>query len=213
MRRFLIMILIMSCCVFTSCAASGENGLMPSYSAGTAPGSSLETDEEMPPVITTEADGIELTFGAKDCAAYSLGELVNLFYASGFSDIEIIPCELTAVEEQKDKVLAVFVDGNTDFKKATMYPKDAKIRILYAVFTYDTGEPETDAVTETEVSETTEVPQTETVISETEDIFVYVTESGSKYHSKPNCSDMKDPQKLSLDAAEALNYTRCKRCH
>ncbi len=212
MRRFLLILLIMSSCFLPSCTANAEKGLTPSYSAQTTTQWDAESINEKVPITKDEPKGIELTFGAKDCAVYSLGELVKMFTSLGFSDIEIIPCELTAVEIQKDKVLAVLVDGDADFKKAAVYPKEAKIRILYAVFTYDASVPETDAVTETEVGETTETPVTETVIDEADVIYVYVTESGSRYHTKPDCSDMKAPQKLSLAAAEALNYSPCKRC-
>ena len=208
MRRLLVALLFACCLVFSSCQMSREKGLTPSYSFDTSWQSSAETTDRATPVTTIAEDGIELLFGAKECVSYSIGELVEIFSSHGFYDIEIIPCELTAVELQKDKILAVLVNGDADFKKSAVYPKDAKIRILYALFTYNIGTPEI----ETEIGETTEASQTETMAGDAEDIFVYVTESGSKYHSKPNCSDMKDPKKLSLAEAEALNYAPCKRC-
>ena len=190
MKRFLILVLA-ACCFLPSCAKN--TGLMPSYSGETVLQSVRETKETTP----AEDEGIELPIGVKECMAYPLGELVSLFLELGFSDIEIVPCELTAVEMQADKVLAVLVDGDADFKKSAKYLADAKIRILYAFFEYDESTKETQG-------EPTE---------DSEDAFVYVTASGNKYHSKSDCSDMKDPKEISLSEAEALNYTPCKRCH
>ena len=212
MRRILIVLLIVGCFILPSCVADVEKGLTPSYSQNIPSQSSAETERETQPETTT-ADGIELPFGAKDCGAYSLGELVNLFASLGFSDVEIIPCEVTSSTEQKDKILAVLVNSDADFKSSSRYPKDADIRILYAVFTMETkaveSEPETAPASET----TTDTEQeSDTPKDETEAVWVYVTESGSKYHTKPNCSDMKEPKTISLAQAEALEYTPCKRC-
>ncbi len=42
---------------------------------------------------------------------------------------------------------------------------------------------------------------------------VWVSQSGSKYHSSPSCSGMKNPSQLSLSEAQSQGYTPCKRCH
>ncbi len=42
---------------------------------------------------------------------------------------------------------------------------------------------------------------------------VWVSQSGSKYHSSPSCSGMKNPSQLSLSEAQSRGYTPCKRCH
>lgn len=42
---------------------------------------------------------------------------------------------------------------------------------------------------------------------------VYVpTDGGKKRHSKPECSDMYDPRKVSIRNAEALGYGACSKC-
>ena len=43
--------------------------------------------------------------------------------------------------------------------------------------------------------------------------MVWVTESGSKYHSTSTCSGMKSPKQIPLETALAQGYTACKRCH
>jgi hypothetical protein len=39
------------------------------------------------------------------------------------------------------------------------------------------------------------------------------TKGGKKYHTNPGCSNMEDPEKVTLDEAEDLGFTPCKRCH
>ena len=43
--------------------------------------------------------------------------------------------------------------------------------------------------------------------------MVWIPNSGSKYHSNPNCSGMKNPQKVSQAQAEAMGYEPCKKCY
>lgn len=42
---------------------------------------------------------------------------------------------------------------------------------------------------------------------------VWISQSGSKYHSDPSCSGMKNPSQLSLSEAQSRGYTPCKRCY
>lgn len=51
--------------------------------------------------------------------------------------------------------------------------------------------------------------------STTKDIggSVYIPKTGKKYHSNPNCSNMKNPTKTSLSDAKSRGYTACKKCY
>lgn len=42
--------------------------------------------------------------------------------------------------------------------------------------------------------------------------LVYVSASGSKYHSNPQCSNMKNPIKMTESEAVSDGYTPCKNC-
>lgn len=42
--------------------------------------------------------------------------------------------------------------------------------------------------------------------------MVWVPRSGSKYHSKSSCSNMKDPRQVTLAEALSCGFTPCKRC-
>ena len=39
------------------------------------------------------------------------------------------------------------------------------------------------------------------------------THGGKKYHSNPNCSGMKGPEKVSISTAKARGFTACKKCY
>lgn len=43
--------------------------------------------------------------------------------------------------------------------------------------------------------------------------LVWIPASGSKYHSYPGCSNMKNPTQVTQDEAVSMGYDACKRCH
>ena len=45
------------------------------------------------------------------------------------------------------------------------------------------------------------------------DVLVWIPKSGSKYHSKPNCSRMKNPRQVSLETAVEAGYGPCSKCN
>ena len=88
--------------------------------------------------------------------------------------------------------------------------------------TYDTSESSVSVSTnesqETSASEKTEDSGTkeESVSSETsqtEEVMVWITGTGTKYHEKENCSNMKNPSQISLTRAKNSGYTPCKKCY
>lgn len=56
-------------------------------------------------------------------------------------------------------------------------------------------------------------PSTSSDPSTSDGTTVWIPKSGSKYHSSPSCSNMKDPTQVSLSTAIAEGYTACKKCH
>jgi len=42
---------------------------------------------------------------------------------------------------------------------------------------------------------------------------VWVPKSGSKYHSRESCSNMKNPSQVTLSEAKACGFTACKKCN
>ena len=65
----------------------------------------------------------------------------------------------------------------------------------------------------TETSQTTKVTETTQATSTTSEKMVWIPNSGTKYHSKPSCSNMKNPSQITLSKAKQLGYEPCSRCH
>lgn len=46
------------------------------------------------------------------------------------------------------------------------------------------------------------------------DVYVWIpTDGGTKYHSNPNCSGMKNPEQVTLNTAIGRGFTACKKCY
>ena len=43
--------------------------------------------------------------------------------------------------------------------------------------------------------------------------MVWIPNTGTKYHTNPECSNMIDPREVTLEEAKELGYEPCKRCH
>ena len=72
----------------------------------------------------------------------------------------------------------------------------------------------TEAKTKATTTEaTTKATTKATTEAEEYEDMVWISENGKKYHSKPSCSNMKDPWQISKSSAERQGYGPCKRCH
>lgn len=49
--------------------------------------------------------------------------------------------------------------------------------------------------------------------NENNETYVYVSSSGSKYHSNSSCSNMKNPSKITKTEAESRGLLPCKKCY
>lgn len=58
-----------------------------------------------------------------------------------------------------------------------------------------------------------EEAQTQNLQSQTQQITVYIPRTGSKYHARPNCGNMKNPSTTTLENAQARGYEPCKKCY
>lgn len=81
---------------------------------------------------------------------------------------------------------------------------DDKKDVSAAEMTTESFETSTDKATETE----------ETTTTESQEEYVWIPESGKgKYHSRSSCSNMKNPQQVTLSEAESRGLDPCKRCY
>ena len=65
----------------------------------------------------------------------------------------------------------------------------------------------------TKVTETTETTKATETTETTSEKMVWIPNSGTKYHSKPSCSNMKNPSQIALSKVKQLGYEPCSRCH
>ena len=85
----------------------------------------------------------------------------------------------------------------------------------------DTSTTKTDLLTTTTDRSTTQIytstsnnTENATLDNDKEEIqMVWIPVSGTKYHSKSSCSNMKSPKYISLAEAQNQGYTACKKCH
>ena len=48
---------------------------------------------------------------------------------------------------------------------------------------------------------------------ESSEVQVWIPNSGSKYHSSPSCSNMKNPRQVPISQAISMGYEPCKKCY
>lgn len=46
-----------------------------------------------------------------------------------------------------------------------------------------------------------------------QEVYVWIPKSGKKYHSTDTCSNMKNPARVTLDAAKTAGYGPCSKCN
>ena len=80
--------------------------------------------------------------------------------------------------------------------------------------TTTTEDTESNTEAETKKEEvTTEKQETTKAETETKVVMVWVSSTGSKYHSKSSCSGMKSPWQIPLEEAKQKGLTACGRCY
>ncbi len=68
------------------------------------------------------------------------------------------------------------------------------------------------SIAKPDAAQSPEPDPAETEQPQSQETMVWIPKSGSKYHSDPECSNMKDPSQVSLSQAESMGYTPCKKC-
>lgn len=76
-----------------------------------------------------------------------------------------------------------------------------------------TDEPDLMQESAPESAQSVQSEQEATPNTEQVQVMVWIPESGTKYHSDPDCSGMINPTEVTLEEAIAMGYEACKRCH
>lgn len=71
----------------------------------------------------------------------------------------------------------------------------------------------TPAVSSSQPSKPASSPTSKVTTPEPQANMVWISRTGKKYHSNPNCSNMKNPRKVTKAEAEAQHRTPCQKCY
>lgn len=121
--------------------------------------------------------------------------------ADGISSNKV---KINIIEDNKAEAID---DKPTDIKK----PKEEQAQIKNE---QPTEAQEKSHNTEPQQEPSTNKNEVNAPVDEVID-YVYIAGSGNgkKYHSRPGCSNMKNPIEISKDDAQARSYTPCKKCY
>lgn len=88
------------------------------------------------------------------------------------------------------------------------------ITILISGICFISNNEEKSEIIYTETTETsTEATYNKESTGVTEEILVWISKTGERYHSIPDCSNMKNPLQVTIEEAEIREYTPCMRCY
>lgn len=98
-------------------------------------------------------------------------------------------------------------------EEATQKPTEYVTEIATQEPTEPPAELPTDAPTEPPTDAPTEPPTQAVEETTKKEVMVWIPSSGTKYHSRSGCSNMKNPSQVTLEKAQSWGYTPCKKCY
>lgn len=103
----------------------------------------------------------------------------------------------------------------TDSTEETVSTSSTEMVLEDTTATEPTTIPTTEEYIAPTTISTTPVTEkaTEVPVTEDEEIIVYLSNTGTKYHSKPNCGRMKNGTPVPLETALNRNIEACQNCH
>jgi len=99
------------------------------------------------------ADGIKMPASASDFRRSHFEDVITQLQSAGFINIETTVLDDLVVSRRDGEVERISVNGKTDFRKGSIYAKDAKIVVTYHMFT-QTAEGATRAAQQSAASVT-----------------------------------------------------------
>ena len=99
-----------------------------------------------------------------------------------------------------------------DMADSTIPAETAPVFAMQITETEEITLPTTAPTTEAATEPTTATATQPAAESEYE-TMVWIPKSGSKYHSRPGCSNMDNPSEVPVSEAERRGFTPCKKCH
>jgi len=161
-------------------------------------------------------------------------EVVLLFEDAGFSNVETVGEDVAYEDDLKTgTTISVSVNDNPHFDADAEYAPDVPVVVYYRIVG-PAPEPEPEPTPEPEpmpapapAPEPEPVPtqpsggnqggstpdkETETPSGSTAMCWI-PTNGGKKYHTYSGCSNMIDPIQVTINEAQVMGLTACKRCH
>lgn len=156
--------------------------------------------------------------------AYVLAFLILLLIGGCNSEVSDVPTEPTAIVETTEATTEPETTAPTTepttvptteatTEPATEPTMESTVTSTSEPATEAPTEPATEAPTEP-VTEAPTEPATEAPTEpEPQGNMVWISKTGKKYHSNPNCSNMKNPSQITEEQAIARKLERCKKCY
>lgn len=126
---------------------------------------------------------------------------------NGFGDIELEDCEILNIQKSEadtESTVSSSAASTTSTEKPTPKPTEKP-----AATAKPTAKPTPKPTAKPTVKPTPEPTQEPAAQSE----VVWLSRTGTKYHNNPNCGNMKNPIKSTLDDAIASGREPCKKCY
>ena len=163
-------------------------------------------DEEAEIIIRYEIDDLILVPASSiELEGFLYYEVEQMFRDAGFTNVRTDPRESSDYSDlvKDGSVIVISVNDDATFDEDARYHKDVLVRIGYRVFVEQTAPSETMGPVDRTTPDDNYVPSG----------TCWISQSGSKYHSTPYCSNMSNPTEVTIEQAISWGYTPCKRCH
>lgn len=170
---------------------------------------------DVPVIIGYVSDErVAVPMSSEECEGAQYHEIVSAFTSAGFLNVETAPFETEYNESDADgSVIAVVINETAKFEKGDKFSSKDTVIVNYVVLLpkgSKTSHVSSDTTTTTKSHSASE--KATTAASDNTMVWIPVN-GGSKYHSKASCSNMKNPQRVTISAAKSQGYSPCKRCN
>ena len=159
-------------------------------------------------------DAISLTsqyFSAKKGRTIGKPQKV-ISYIAAFLCVSILgSCGSNNPTPVTEPTIAPMAAETTEETEAT--PEATKAQSIETQSTTVLTVPETTSPTVPETAAPTSAPVYVEPVQPQEEMVWISTNGGTKYHSRSSCSNMDNPQQITISQAEARGFTPCKKCH
>lgn len=146
--------------------------------------------------------------------SYTVENLPNTTTYTATANVNVRSAETTQSEvlgQIEYGAHAEVISVSDDWAKVLFCDQAAYVAAAYLV--KGTSLPQQE-VFQQPVEESVAVAPTEAPVQQpVSEAMVWIPNTGSKYHSNPGCSNMKNPTQVSISQAQFMGYEPCKKCY